>query len=236
METDDFFMEMAVALGERGRLLSPPNPWVGSLVVREGEIVGSGYTQPPGCSHAEVMALEQAGSRACGATLYATLEPCSHWGRTPPCVEAIMAAGVARVVVAMVDPDSKVAGAGIAALRQANIPTDVGIGASAAQRSLEPYLYQRTSGMPFCVLKMAASIDGRSAAQDGTSQWITSEEARLDGHKWRAYSQAIAVGSGTASLDHPHLTVRHPTLCPRSPPLLHLFRWARFSRSYRPSL
>jgi diaminohydroxyphosphoribosylaminopyrimidine deaminase/5-amino-6-(5-phosphoribosylamino)uracil reductase len=223
MKTDLAWMEHALALGEMARLLSPPNPWVGCVIVKGAKMVGSGYTQPPGQQHAEKIALSIAGDNAKGATLYVTLEPCTHWGRTPPCVDAIIAAGIARVVIALSDPDIRVAGNGIKLLQLAGIEVDVGIGEDVALRSLQAYLYQRKNDLPFCVLKTATSIDGKIAAQDGSSQWITSPEARLDGHRYRAYSQAIAVGAGTACRDNPQLTVRHPSLHPHTPPLRVVF-------------
>lgn len=223
MDSDLIFMDKAVSLGEMARLQAPPNPWVGCVIVKEGNVIGSGFTQPPGEPHAECIALQSVGEGARGATLFTTLEPCSHFGRTPPCADAIIAAGLSRVVVALSDPDIRVAGTGIAALQRAGIRVDVGVGAAAAAASLEPYLFQRIYAKPFCVLKVALSIDGRLAARDGSSQWITGEVARADAHRWRAYSQAIAIGAGTALSDRPSLTVRHPELKPLMPPLRVLF-------------
>jgi diaminohydroxyphosphoribosylaminopyrimidine deaminase/5-amino-6-(5-phosphoribosylamino)uracil reductase len=202
-------MAEAVAQGERGRLTAAPNPWVGCVIVAsDGEIVGRGFHQRAGEPHAEVHALNEARDRARGATAYVTLEPCAHQGRTPPCAPALVDAGVARVVVAVLDPDERVAGRGVEILRSAGIAVDVGVGAEAAARSLGPYLHHRGTGRPLCLLKTAASLDGRTAAADGTSQWTTGPEARADAHRLRAESDAVVVGAGTVRADDPALTVR----------------------------
>jgi diaminohydroxyphosphoribosylaminopyrimidine deaminase/5-amino-6-(5-phosphoribosylamino)uracil reductase len=207
---DEAAMAEAVALGERGRLTAAPNPWVGCVVVApDGAVVGRGFHRRAGEPHAEVHALSEAGARARGATAYVTLEPCSHQGRTPPCAPALVGAGVARVVVAVLDPDDRVAGRGIEILRAAGLAVDVGAGAGAAARSLAPYLHHRRTGRPLCLLKSAASLDGRTAAADGTSQWITGPEARADAHRLRAESGAVVVGAGTALTDLPTLTWRN---------------------------
>ena len=203
-----FFMRLALQLGEQGRITAPPNPWVGCVVVKEGEILGEGYHLAPGHPHAESVALKKAGLLARGATAYVTLEPCAHHGRTPPCVEALIKAGVKRVVIPFLDPDPQVAGSGVKALEKAGLDVEIGVAADEAARSLEPYLHHRRTKTPFCVLKSAMSLDGRTAAADGTSKWITSEEARDDVQRLRAHSQAILIGSGTALADHPRLTVR----------------------------
>jgi diaminohydroxyphosphoribosylaminopyrimidine deaminase/5-amino-6-(5-phosphoribosylamino)uracil reductase len=203
-------MAEAVALGERGRLTAAPNPWVGSVIVGSGgEVVGRGFHHRAGEPHAEVHALREAGERARGATAYVTLEPCAHHGRTPPCAPALVDAGVSRVVVAVLDPDERVAGRGIGILRAAGVSVRVGVGAEAAARSLAPYLHHRRTGRPFCLLKTAGSLDGRTAAADGTSQWITGPEARADAHRLRAESGAVVVGAGTALADQPSLTYRN---------------------------
>ena len=209
MRSDEAAMAEAVALGERGRLTAAPNPWVGCVVVAGGEVVGRGFHRRAGEPHAEVHALHEAGERARGATAYVTLEPCAHRGRTPPCAPALVEAGVGRVVVAVLDPDERVAGRGVALLRAAGVTVDVGAGAEAAARSLLPYLHHRRTGRPLCLLKTAASIDGRTAAADGTSQWITGPEARADAHRLRAESGAVVVGAGTALADQPTLTWRN---------------------------
>jgi diaminohydroxyphosphoribosylaminopyrimidine deaminase/5-amino-6-(5-phosphoribosylamino)uracil reductase len=203
-------MAEAVALGERGRLTAAPNPWVGSVIVgADGQVVGRGFHRRAGEPHAEVHALSEAGDRARGATAYVTLEPCAHHGRTPPCAPTLVDAGVSRVVVAVLDPDERVAGRGIDILRAAGISVHVGVGAEAAARSLAPYLHHRRTGRPLCLLKTAASLDGRTAAADGTSQWITGPEARADAHRLRAESGAVVVGAGTALADQPSLTFRN---------------------------
>lgn len=201
-------MARAVARAAHSRLLAPPNPWVGSILVTEDGTSFEGSTRRPGANHAEREVLDRAGRRAAGATLYTTLEPCSHHGRTGPCVEAIIAAGVGRVVIAVTDPDPKVAGRGAAALAEAGVEVVVGPGADLVERQLEPYLVHRRTGRPFVVLKLAATLDGRTSAADGTSQWITGEEARADAHRVRAESDAILVGAGTVRTDDPRLTVR----------------------------
>lgn len=209
MTVDDEMMAHAVAVGRRARHTSRPNPWVGAVVVDErGVVLASAATEPPGERHAEVVALDAAGYAAMGATLYVTLEPCAHTGRTPPCTERVLAARVARVVVGVLDPDRRVAGRGVAALRAAGVQVDVGTGARAVGDDLAPYLHQRSTGRPFVVLKWAATLDGRTAAADGSSKWITSEAARRDAHWLRADSDAILVGAGTVRRDDPSLTVR----------------------------
>jgi diaminohydroxyphosphoribosylaminopyrimidine deaminase/5-amino-6-(5-phosphoribosylamino)uracil reductase len=208
-DTDRAFMAEALELARRVRASTSPNPWVGCLVVPAGDgPVAEGATQPPGGQHAEAVALELAGRHAAGATAYVTLEPCAHVGRTPPCADALIAAGVARVVVAVEDPDSAVAGRGIARLRAAGIDVDVGVRGDEARRLLAPYLKHRRTGRPWVVLKLAATLDGRTAAPDGSSRWITGALARADVHQLRAESDAVAVGAGTVRADDPSLTVR----------------------------
>jgi diaminohydroxyphosphoribosylaminopyrimidine deaminase/5-amino-6-(5-phosphoribosylamino)uracil reductase len=189
------------------------------VIVHDGEIVGRGASEPAGQAHAEVGALAQAGERARGATAYVTLEPCAHHGRTPPCADALVAAGVARVVVALEDPDPRVAGAGFERLRAAGIDVTVGVREAVAARDLAPYLHHRRTGRPFVVAKFAASVDGRIAAADGSSRWLTSDAARADAHELRADSQAVVVGAGTALADRPRLTVRDVERAPHHPPL-----------------
>ena len=168
-----------------------------------------GATQPPGGPHAEVVALQAAGEAARGATMIVTLEPCAHHGRTPPCIDAIIDAGIARVVVGIEDPDPNVSGKGVARLREAGIDVEVGVCAGEVRGQLAPYLKHRSTGRPWLVLKLAASVDGRTAAPDGSSRWITGEEARTDAHRLRAESDAVIVGAGTVRADDPSLTVRH---------------------------
>jgi diaminohydroxyphosphoribosylaminopyrimidine deaminase/5-amino-6-(5-phosphoribosylamino)uracil reductase len=187
-----------------------PRPWVGAVVVTDDGQAFGGATDGRAGPHAEVVALAAAGAAARGATLYCTLEPCSHHGRTPPCADAVVAAGIRRVVVALGDPDPLVAGDGLRRLREAGLAVTVGIGAREAAEQLAPYLTHRRTGRPLVVLKLAASLDGRTAAPDGTSQWITGPEARLDAHRLRADSDAVLVGAGTVRADDPALTVRLP--------------------------
>lgn len=195
---------IAAAAGVRGS--TSPNPWVG-CVIEPGGFTGA--TRPPGGPHAEIVALGTAGERARGATLVTTLEPCAHQGRTPPCVDAIVAAGVRRVVVGVEDPDPEVRGTGIAALRRAGVDVAVGVGGDEVGAQLAPYLKHRTTGRPWVVLKLAATLDGRTAAPDGSSRWITGSEARADAHRLRAESDAVVVGAGTIRADDPELTARH---------------------------
>jgi diaminohydroxyphosphoribosylaminopyrimidine deaminase/5-amino-6-(5-phosphoribosylamino)uracil reductase len=209
--TDEAAMDRAIELAAGVRTTTSPNPWVGCVIV-PGDGSGAwfeGATRPPGGAHAEIVALEAAGARAAGATLVTTLEPCSHHGRTPPCTDAIVAAGVARVVVAVEDPDVHVQGSGIAALRAAGIQVDVGRRAAEVRAQLAPYLKHRRTGRPWVVLKLAATLDGRTAAADGSSRWITGPEALADAHRLRAESDAVVVGAGTVRADDPSLTVRH---------------------------
>jgi diaminohydroxyphosphoribosylaminopyrimidine deaminase/5-amino-6-(5-phosphoribosylamino)uracil reductase len=206
---DEIWMQAAVDLARSVRTSTSPNPWVGAVVVPRGEDPATeGATQPPGGPHAEAVALALAGRSAKGSTLYVTLEPCSHHGRTPPCTEAIVSAGVSRVVIGVVDPDPKVSGRGIAILREAGVQVEVGVLSSEVTALLAPYLKHRSTGRPWVVLKLAASLDGRIAAPDGSSKWLTGPEARADAHQLRAESDAIAVGAGTVRADDPALTVR----------------------------
>lgn len=205
---DEHFMEFAIALGEEARGISPPNPWVGCVIVKEGHIVGCGNTHRNGGNHAEINALNEASDQAIGATMYVTLEPCCHFGKTPPCVDAIIKAKIAKVVIALSDPDKKVCGQGIEKLKNAGIDVVVGVCQEDASNSLESYLYQRINLKPFVVAKAALSVDGRTAPYSGTSQWISTEKAREDAHHLRFQSQAILVGSVTATMDKPTLNVR----------------------------
>lgn len=206
---DEGLLDRAIARAAAVRLLSPPNPWVGAVLVTADGVVHEGATAAPGGPHAEIEALTSAGpGAAVGATLYVTLEPCSHHGRTPPCADALIAAGVARVVVGVEDPDPQVQGRGIARLRAAGIAVEVGLRSAEVEAQLAPYLKHRTTGRPWVVLKMAATLDGRIAAADGSSRWITGEAARDDAHRLRAESDAVLVGAGTVRADDPALTVR----------------------------
>ena len=209
LDEDWEWMGEAIALGRGVRTTTSPNPWVGAVVVPDGDRPAAlGATQPPGGPHAEAVALELAGATARGSTVYVTLEPCSHHGRTPPCADALIAAGVKRVVVGVLDPDRNVSGAGAERLRQAGVEVTLGVRADEVESSLAAYLTHRRLGRPWVVLKLAASIDGRIAAPDGTSRWITGAQARADAHQLRAESDAILVGAGTVRADDPALTVR----------------------------
>lgn len=211
-DDDEIWMKAAIGLAISVRASTSPNPWVGAVVVPAGdEPVAEGATQPPGGPHAEAVALELAGESARGATLYVTLEPCSHHGRTPPCADAILAAGVKRVVVSILDPDPRVHGRGIQRLRDAGIEVETGVLAAEVDEVLAPYLKHRRTGRPWVVLKLAATMDGRIAAPDGSSKWITGPEARADAHRLRAESDAILVGAGTVRADDPALNVRDTT-------------------------
>jgi diaminohydroxyphosphoribosylaminopyrimidine deaminase/5-amino-6-(5-phosphoribosylamino)uracil reductase len=213
-------MREAIALARGARRHTAPWPAVGCVIVRDGEIVGRGATGSfPRGPHAEVAALNDAGERAACATAFSTLEPCNHHGNTPPCTEALIAAGIRKVVVAVDDPDERVAGRGYARLRDAGVDVIEGIARAEAEHDLAPYLHHRRTGRPFVVAKVATSLDGRIAAADGSSRWITSEQARADAHELRADSQAIVVGAGTALTDQPALTVRNVAVPPLHPPL-----------------
>lgn len=201
-------MARALQLARRGIETTHPNPRVGCVLVRHGDIVGEGFHERAGGLHAERLALRAAGPRAHGATAYVTLEPCCHVGRTPPCTEALLAAGVTRVVAAMEDPDSRVRGAGFAALRAASVPVDVGLMRAEAERLNRGFVSRTTRGRPFVVAKVAVSLDGRTALENGESQWITGPAARADVQRLRAASSAILTGMGTVRRDDPRLTVR----------------------------
>ncbi len=214
-------MDRALELAAGVRASTPPNPWVGCVVETADGSLYEGATQPVGGPHAEAEALaaaRAAGADLRGGTAWVTLEPCSHHGRTPPCADALVDAGLARVVVALEDPDPQVAGAGLSRLRDAGVDVTVGVGAPAAVALLAPYLTHRRTGRPHVVLKLAASLDGRTAAPDGSSRWITGPEARADAHALRAESDAVLVGAGTVRSDDPELTVRDAP-APRGDPV-----------------
>jgi diaminohydroxyphosphoribosylaminopyrimidine deaminase/5-amino-6-(5-phosphoribosylamino)uracil reductase len=205
---DQEIMRRAMALAEAVRDTTSPNPWVGCVLVAADGTAFEGATSPPGGPHAEAAALTAAGPKARGAVLYCTLEPCSVQGRTPPCADAVVAARVSRVVVALEDPDPRMRGRGLAMLKDAGVEVDIGVCAEEVRAQLLPYIKHRTTGRPWVVLKLAATLDGRTAAPDGVSRWITSEEARKDAHRLRASSDAVLVGAGTVRADDPSLTVR----------------------------
>jgi diaminohydroxyphosphoribosylaminopyrimidine deaminase / 5-amino-6-(5-phosphoribosylamino)uracil reductase len=213
------YMRRALAAASRVRGSTSPNPWVGCVVVPEccdGDCFEAA-TSPPGGPHAEPSALAIAGDRAKGATLYTTLEPCAHQGRTGPCTDAIVDAGIRRVVVGIVDPDPVVSGRGIEELRTAGIEVDVGVASDEIEEQLVAYLTHRRTGRPFVVLKLAVTLDGRIAAPDGSSRWITGPDARRDAHELRRNSDAILVGAGTVRADDPELTVRTDPVPERQP-------------------
>jgi len=205
---DERFMARALELARHGLGLASPNPMVGAVVVADGRVVGEGWHRGPGTEHAEVVALTAAGARAAGATLYVTLEPCSHHGRTPPCAPRVVDAGITRVVAATGDPNPSVDGRGFGLLRAAGVAVAVGVLEASAGQLIEGFATAVTRGTPFVTLKMASSLDGKVAAVDGSSRWITGEEARRDVHRLRAEHDAVLVGAGTALADDPALTVR----------------------------
>src|SRR5712691_3452157 len=205
---DHEFMGQALQLAGRGLYTTTPNPRVGCVVVAGGMVVGTGWHEKTGLPHAEALALKAAGARARGATVYVNLEPCSHHGRTPPCVDAIVAAGVKRVVAAIRDPNPKVAGAGFAKLRAAGIAVEHGLKEDEARELNIGFLARMTRGRPWLRMKIAASLDGRTALANGRSQWITGEAARSDGHRWRARACAVLTGFGTVRDYDPQLNVR----------------------------
>jgi diaminohydroxyphosphoribosylaminopyrimidine deaminase/5-amino-6-(5-phosphoribosylamino)uracil reductase len=219
-DTDLTHMREALALAERGWGHVSPNPMVGAVVLADGEIVGRGWYQGPrGEPHAEVRALREAGDRARGGTVVCTLEPCSHHGATPPCTEALLEAGVSRVIVGATDPNPLVDGTGIARLRDAGLEVREGVLADESHRLNAAFDRHVTTGVPFVIWKVATSLDGKTAARDGSSRWITSEPARLDAHRLRAWADAIVVGAGTVAADDPSLTARHPDLTSAWAPL-----------------
>jgi diaminohydroxyphosphoribosylaminopyrimidine deaminase/5-amino-6-(5-phosphoribosylamino)uracil reductase len=210
-------MRRAVALAENGLGLASPNPMVGCVIVNGGRVVGEGWHEGVGKPHAEINALRTAGDRARGATMYLTLEPCSHHGRTPPCAPAIAAAGVVQVVAALRDPNPAVDGRGFEILRREGVGVAEGVLAGPAGQLITGFAKHVRTGLPFVTLKMGASLDGRVAARDGSSRWITGRAARKDAHLLRAGSDAVLVGSGTAVADDPSLTVRLPRYRGRQP-------------------
>jgi diaminohydroxyphosphoribosylaminopyrimidine deaminase / 5-amino-6-(5-phosphoribosylamino)uracil reductase len=205
---DERFMALALSLGRRGQGRVWPNPAVGCVIVKDGRIVGRGWTQPGGRPHAETVALGQAGTAARGADVYVTLEPCAHTGKTPPCATALIAAGVKRVIATVTDPDPRVAGRGFAMLKDAGIKVETGCLADAAAQDHAGFILKTDLDRPFVTLKLANSFDGRIATATGESQWITGPDARRLVHAMRARHDAVLVGAGTARSDDPSLTVR----------------------------
>jgi diaminohydroxyphosphoribosylaminopyrimidine deaminase/5-amino-6-(5-phosphoribosylamino)uracil reductase len=210
MRTDADYIARALDLAARGRGAVEPNPLVGAVVVQNGQVVGEGWHEQFGHAHAEVNALNQAGDRARGSDLYVTLEPCCHFGKTPPCTEAVIRAGVRRVVSAMLDPFPEVAGRGAARLRAAGIVVEVGVGEAAARRLNAPYLKRLRTGRPWVHAKWAMTLDGKIATRTGASKWITGEAARGRVHELRGRMDAVIVGKGTLLADDPLLTARPP--------------------------
>jgi diaminohydroxyphosphoribosylaminopyrimidine deaminase/5-amino-6-(5-phosphoribosylamino)uracil reductase len=201
-------MARALRLAGRGLYTTQPNPRVGCVIARDGEIIGEGWHERAGDPHAEVFALRAAGARARGATAYVTLEPCAHYGRTPPCADALVEAGIARVVAACEDPNPKTAGGGLRRLREAGIEVQVGLMNDAARELNRGFFSRLERGRPWVRVKLAMSLDGRTALGSGASKWITGEAARADVQRWRARSSALLTGAGTARADDPRLTVR----------------------------
>lgn len=202
------YMECALSLARLAMGYTSPNPAVGAAVVKDGLVVGMGYTQPAGSEHAEVMALRQAGDKAQGATMYVTLEPCSHYGRTPPCTQAIIAAGISEVYIALLDPNPVVSGRGIGMLNEGGVKTHIGMCQREAYEINEAYIKHITTGLPFVIAKFAMSLDGKIATKTGDSKWITKEEARKYAHALRYTVDAIMVGINTIVADNPHLTAK----------------------------
>jgi len=214
--TDYSFMAQALRLAEKGLYSTSPNPRVGCVLVRDGQVIGSGWHERAGGHHAEINALAAAGSTAQGATAYLTLEPCSHHGRTPPCAEALIKAGIAKLIIAMEDPNPLVSGRGCAALKAAGIEVQTGLMEAEARTLNIGFISRMARKRPWIRMKIAASLDGKTALNNGTSQWITGEAARRDGHRLRARSCAVLTGIGTVLADDPQLTVRHVNT-PRQP-------------------
>ncbi|MCL6480003.1 MAG: bifunctional diaminohydroxyphosphoribosylaminopyrimidine deaminase/5-amino-6-(5-phosphoribosylamino)uracil reductase RibD, partial [Peptococcaceae bacterium] len=214
---DRYYMQMALDLARQALGRTSPNPMVGAVLVKDGRVIGQGYHTRPGTPHAEIHALREAGERAAGATLYVTLEPCCHQGRTGPCTEAILAAGVKRVVAAMTDPNPLVSGRGLERLRRAGIEVTVGVMEEEARRLNEVFIKYITTRRPFVVLKTAMSLDGKIATRSGESQWITGPQARLAVHRLRDRYDAVLVGINTVLKDNPSLTTRIPQEDGRDP-------------------
>lgn len=205
-ELHPIMMQRCLKLAQKAAGRTAPNPMVGAVIVRDGEIVGEGFHPKAGQAHAEVYALKEAGDRAQGATLYVNLEPCNHYGRTPPCSEAVIKAGIKQVIVGMVDPDQRVAGGGIERLRKAGVDVKVGVEEAACQRLNEAFIHRIQCQRPFGILKYAMTLDGKIAATTGHSAWVTGANARADVHKLRSLCDAVIVGGNTVRQDNPLLT------------------------------
>lgn len=230
---DPLYMDFALDLAARGEGSTSPNPIVGAVVVKGGRIIGRGYHRRPGGPHAEVFALDEAGEEARGSTLYVTLEPCCHFGRTPPCTERIIEAGVSRVVVAMVDPNPKVSGQGIAQLLRAGIEVEVGLRQKQAVSLNDAFIKFITTGIPLVVLKWAMTLDGKFATRTGSSRWITGPESREAVHRLRRRYDAVLVGRGTVEADDPELTCRLSEGAGRDPVRVILDSQGRIPRTAR---
>lgn len=202
------YMDMAIDAGKKARGISNPNPPVGAIIVKDEQVLAKGFTGRPGSPHAEIMAISSAGDNVNNSTLYVTLEPCCHFGRTPPCTEAIIKSGISKVFIAVEDPDDRVSGQGIQRLRKAGIEVVLGIGKEETELDLEAHIKLSTTGLPFVTAKFAMSLDGKIAASSGESKWITGEESRTAAHLMRLESDAIMVGVNTVVVDDPRLTVR----------------------------
>ena len=211
-DTDQLYMNQAIELAKLGRFTTTPNPNVGCIIVKDNQIIGKGYHQKAGQPHAEVYALQMAGANAVGATAYVTLEPCSHFGRTPPCADALIKSGIKRVVIAMQDPNPNVAGNGIKRLQDAGIAVTVGVLADQAEAINQGFLKRMRTGLPFVQLKLAASLDGKIAMASGESKWITSNKAREDVQQFRAQASCILSTRKTVQTDNASLTVRYHQL------------------------
>lgn len=211
-------MTRAIALAEKGRGFTSPNPMVGAVVVKDGRIVGEGWHKGPGLAHAEVNAIDDAGDQARGAEIYVTLEPCNHFGRTPPCTRKILDAGISRVIISVVDPNPFVKGGGIAFLREKGIAVETGVCQRAGETLIEDFIwYVKNQKLPFVILKCASTLDGRIATRTGDSRWITNEKSRAHVHLLRHYVDAILIGSGTLNADNPSLTSRVEGMDTRDP-------------------
>ncbi|KAA6451619.1 bifunctional diaminohydroxyphosphoribosylaminopyrimidine deaminase/5-amino-6-(5-phosphoribosylamino)uracil reductase RibD [Bacillus swezeyi] len=208
--TDEHYMNLALELAKQGEGQTGANPLVGAVVVKDGQVVGMGAHLKYGEAHAEVHAIQMAGRHAEGAVIYVTLEPCSHYGKTPPCAELIIRSGLKRVVVAAEDPNPLVSGRGISIIKRAGIEVTTGVLKEQAEEMNEKFMHFMRTGLPYVTLKAAASLDGKTATHTGDSKWITSNEARLDAHKYRKNNQSILVGVGTIKADDPSLTCRLP--------------------------
>lgn len=219
MNTHEQYMQRALALARRGMFSAAPNPRVGCVIVKDGRIIGEGFHERAGEPHAEVHALRQAGEGARGARVYVTLEPCAHTGRTPPCADALIAAGVGEVIVACTDPNPQVAGQGVARLQAAGIVVRVGVCESEARHLNRAFFHRMLTGKPFVTLKLAASMDGRTALSNGESRWITGEAAREDVHFHRLAADAVVAGTGSVIGDNARLTARYATDLAQNPPL-----------------